>query len=324
MDSLIESFRNEMFNRLVEITSTIVFSYDGIDFIYDKTFKSSDEFKSLSEEYKAKYLKVYEPYYDLDTFDLTKVTRVLKIEKNERIVGYVSFYVYEKVNAEIDFFTKEPRYNEAVEKFIKKLNKNICEQIGLSEIENIFATSHNQKSHTELFEKCLDFYSVEFYKPVENIKFDVKDKLVISKKVDGTYFDFIFDQKAFNSERLIKMDHEFFKDEQNNAGTDFKYRVPNYDVAIKIVDRNKDIDVGFIGLRMFNKGIVTVSVYIENKYRGLGLYSYFLKHFNLFTRLFKQEINWLSIYVYTKNKTSMSVHNKLLGEAKIKTFHKRV
>lgn len=324
MSTLIESFRNAVYEKLVEMGSITVFSYDDIDFIYDKIFKSSDEFKDLCDEYKAKYLKVYEPYYDLETFDLTKVTRVLKIVKNDRIVGYVTFYVYEKVNAEIDFFTKESCYNEAVEKFIKKLNKNICEQIGLGEIENIFATSHNQKSHTELFEKCLDFYSVEFYKPVENLKFDVKDKLVISKKVEGTYFDFIFDQKAFNSERLIKMDHDFFKDEQKNAGTDFKYRDPNYDVTIKIVDRNKDVDVGFIGLRMFNKGIVTVSVYIENKYRGLGLYSYFIDHFNLFTRLFKQEINWLSIYVYAKNKTSMSVHNKLLGEAKIKTFYKGI
>lgn len=324
MNSLIESFRNAVYEKLVEICSITVFSYNDIDVIYDKSFKSSDEFKGLCEEYKTRFLKVYEPYYDLDTFDLTKVTRALKIVKNDKLVGYITFYVYEKVNAEINFFTKDYRYNEVVEKFIKKLNKNICEQIGLGKIESIFVTSHNQKVYSELYSNCLKFYSAEFYKDIENLEYDIKDKLITSKKINDSYFDFIFDQEAFESDSLKKLYDNFVKSEQQFAGAKFENNTPDYNVTIKIVDRNKDIDVGFVGLKEFDKGVVTLAVCIDRKYRELGLYSYFIKKFNLFTRLFKQEINWLSIYVYARNKISMSIHNKLLGEAKIKTFHKDI
>lgn len=61
---------------------------------------------------------------------------------------------------------------------------------------------------------------------------------------------------------------------------------------------------------------------IDKKYRSLDLYSYFIKHFDLCSRLFRQEIKWLSVYVYAKNKVSMNVHKKLLGTPKIKTFYK--
>ena len=62
MCELIESFQYEILKRLKEMTSVVVFEYEDVKFIYDKSFKTSDEFKDLCDEYKEKGRKVYEQY----------------------------------------------------------------------------------------------------------------------------------------------------------------------------------------------------------------------------------------------------------------------
>ncbi len=62
MCELIESFQYEILKRLKEMTSVVVFEYEDVKFIYDKSFKTSDEFKDLCDEYKEKFSKVYEQY----------------------------------------------------------------------------------------------------------------------------------------------------------------------------------------------------------------------------------------------------------------------
>ena len=305
----------------------ILLKDDKIIFSYKQSFKHSDSFKRLFNEYLEQTKTV--PYWNLKKMISKKFSRlkIIRISEEDKDIGFVIL----EQDGDSCHITPFVTINDlsCVEYLIKKINQDFLDYVGIKNIETLYFGSYNQKRYEEIYEKQLTHFATEFYKAIDYDSEQEQNDILFKKKDGDIEYLYIYNRGGLDTDLLKYYDEAFFYEDlpnQDNYESKYDPKQKSFDYIIKVTLKHKYgvmIDIGLIGISDYDS-CLSIAPYFAMPFRKKGLYSYFIKKFNKCSWIFKNKPEYLVGYVFTKNKVSTKVHETLFKKISFKCYKKDI